>query len=230
MKRRPVREPHPNEEWNEEQWERFLQRADARAAKFQELLETLVDHPEGDRIIAQEMGWNIKSLSCAEEGACLQCDRRADCEAYEMMLLADDSQRAEENPDVDDLTACFDELENVPAYTLSRSFAEEVCAFLRSRAAARIDDEDVRSALLCSMTTPAQIAGGHGIGYDGDAINGNIANCKRARRNLATCSEALHQLDLRGLIDGADIARLRARAKEVDRAIGLWIDSLRRRA
>lgn len=227
--RKPVREPHPRDEWDEQQWERFLQRADARAAKFQELLETLVDHPEGDRIIAEEMGWNLKSLSCAEEGACLQCDRRADCEAYEMMLLAGDSARAEEDPDVDSLTDCFDELENVPAYTLSRGFAEELCAFLRSRAAARIHDEDVRAALLCAMTAPAQIAGGHGIGYDGDAINGNIANCKRARRNLAACSEALQQLDLRGLADAADIARLRARAQEVDRAIGQWIDSLRER-
>lgn len=229
MKRHPVREPHAHGEWDEHQWERFLQRADARAAKFQELLETLLDHPDRDRIISREMGWERESLACAEEGECPSCERRMDCEAYEMMMLTDHGPSLEDDPDAKDLADCFDELQDVPAYTLSQSFAEEVCAFLRSHAAARIDDEDVRAALLCAMTTPAQIAGGHGIGYDGDAINGNIANCKRALRNLTACADALRELDLRGLAAAKEVARLRARADEVALAIHQWIETLRRK-
>jgi hypothetical protein len=47
----------PEREWDEYEWERFLQNQDLRTERYLELLERYVDHPERDVIIAKEMGW-----------------------------------------------------------------------------------------------------------------------------------------------------------------------------
>ncbi len=45
------------EVWDEYQWERFLQQQDRNTEKYFGLLEKYLDHPDRDRIIAREMGW-----------------------------------------------------------------------------------------------------------------------------------------------------------------------------
>ncbi len=45
------------EVWDEYQWERFLQQQDRNTEKYFGLLEKYLDHPERDKIIAREMGW-----------------------------------------------------------------------------------------------------------------------------------------------------------------------------
>src|SRR5437763_6565195 len=47
----------PDRVWNEYEWERFLQQQDHKTEKYMALLETYLDHPQRDQIIAQEMGW-----------------------------------------------------------------------------------------------------------------------------------------------------------------------------
>ncbi len=229
MRRDVVPEPSAREEWDEQQWERFMQRADARAAKYQELYETLAAHPDRERLIAREMGWDLDPESCAGGVRCPECERQSECEAYEMLLLNDRAPRPVEDPDGADLAACFAELRNIPAYSRTLDFAEDVHAFLRSAGVVRVDDEDVRAALRAAQMAPAQVAAGHGIGYEGDSLYGNIALCKRALRNLAACAEALGQLNLRGLADASGVACLRARADEAGRVIEQWIASLRER-
>src|SRR5438874_11330204 len=44
--------------WTEAQWEALMKRSDVRSAKFGELLETFMDHPDRDAIIDREMGWD----------------------------------------------------------------------------------------------------------------------------------------------------------------------------
>jgi hypothetical protein len=44
--------------WDEPQWEAFMKESDVRAARFGELFETLIDDPDRDEKIAEEMGWN----------------------------------------------------------------------------------------------------------------------------------------------------------------------------
>src|SRR3954470_6254935 len=50
-------EDNPERIWDEYDWERFLQQQDHKTEKYMELLETYLDHPQRDQIIAQEMGW-----------------------------------------------------------------------------------------------------------------------------------------------------------------------------
>ena len=47
----------PEEVWDEYVWERFLQEQDRNTEKYFRLLETYMDHPNRDEIIAEEMGW-----------------------------------------------------------------------------------------------------------------------------------------------------------------------------
>jgi len=53
----PGYDPAPDRAWDEYDWERFLQQQDHKTEKYMELLETYLDHPQRDQIIAQEMGW-----------------------------------------------------------------------------------------------------------------------------------------------------------------------------
>jgi hypothetical protein len=50
-------EGEPEREWDEYQWERFLQQQEDKAEKYMQLLEEYLDDPRRDEIIAREMGW-----------------------------------------------------------------------------------------------------------------------------------------------------------------------------
>src|SRR5467141_2538986 len=50
-------EGEPEGVWDEYEWERFLQQQDGKTEKYMQLLETYLDDPERDEIIAREMGW-----------------------------------------------------------------------------------------------------------------------------------------------------------------------------
>ena len=43
--------------WDEYDWERFLQQQDQKTEQYMQLLETHLDDPQRDEIIAREMGW-----------------------------------------------------------------------------------------------------------------------------------------------------------------------------
>src|SRR3954454_3373810 len=47
----------PERMWDEYDWERFLQQQDGKTEKYMQLLETYLDDPRRDEIIAHEMGW-----------------------------------------------------------------------------------------------------------------------------------------------------------------------------
>ena len=50
-------EGEPERIWDEYEWERFLQQQDGKTERYMQLLETYLDDPERDEIIAREMGW-----------------------------------------------------------------------------------------------------------------------------------------------------------------------------
>ena len=227
----PVYDSPDYHDWGENDWERFLQRADVRVAKYQELFETLIDHPECDRLIAREMGWEhkYKKWGCDHQHDCSFCEQRFDCESYEMLQLVVEPENIEDDSDADDLIACFDEVRVIPAYCVANEFAARLEGALREHAPAWIGDEDVRSTLFAAQMVPAQIAGGHGIGYERDSLCGNIANCKRALRNLAGCREHLGDLAERNLLPAAEVEELKRESEEVCAALDRWIESLRAR-
>lgn len=228
--REPKFETPEREDWTEEEWEAFLRQADARTAKYQELFETLIDHPSRDAIIAHEMGWEEFFEECRSKvDNCDRCADRFDCEAYEMLRLMEGPDNVDDDPESAELLDCFEQVKEIPAYLASCSFAVDLEEAFRRHFDDDDADEAIHGALLAAAMAPAQIAGGHGIGYDRHALCGNIANCKRALGNAEACLKHLEDLERRGLLPARCAARLRAENLAVQRAVRRWIEELRSR-
>src|SRR2546425_143272 len=72
---------HPDEEWNEHDYEKFLKECDARTDKYIELLDKYGDSDEAEARIAEEMGWLGEDPTEAGEGRMSIRDVHAICEA-----------------------------------------------------------------------------------------------------------------------------------------------------
>ena len=216
------------EDWDEDDWERFFRQADVRTAKYQELFETLLDHPKRDQIIASEMGWGrfLEECPLAGEG-CETCAERDDCETYALSRLLEGADGDDEGDEFED---DFEEVRQIPAFQMGHAFSLRLHEFLeRGLDGEGEEDEDVVGAMSAASMVPAQIAGGHGIGYDRDSLCGNIANCKRALKNAAACRVLLGDLGRRGLIPEASADALEGEAEQLCTAVASWIEELRSR-
>ena len=217
------------EDWDENDWERFFQRSDTRAAKFQELFETLLHHPNRDKIIAREMRWDRSPKDCGKGRNCSDCDEHFDCEAYEMSQLLSEPVDVENDPDVDEMLASFEAVREIPAYEQAQAFAERLEKAFREHVADWQNNEQAAAAYISAHMVAAKIAGGHGIGYERDSLCGNIANCKRALRNVQSCIEQIGDLQDQGILPAGQVERLRAEAEDVEDGLSRWIESLRAR-
>ena len=228
--REPMFEASDAETWDEDDWELFLRQADVRTAKYQELFETLADHPARDTIIAHEMGWDSFFEECRSRVEnCDACPDRFECEAYEMLRLMEGPDNIEDDPEAEELLDCFERVKEISAYQRAYEFAVDLEQRFRHCFADDFDDEAVHAALLSASMAPAQIAGGHGIGYERDSLCGNIANCKRALKNVETCLASLRELERRRLLPSTESLALRRRSEDVRREVTRWIEELRSR-
>jgi len=215
------------EDWDEDDWERFLQQADVRTAKYQELFETLDGHPRRDELIAREMGWDQFFEQCRFEGGdCDNCPHRFDCERHELIrLVSGDDEDGDE-----DLAEEFEEIWKIPAFREGHDFSLRLQQYFESNGNGDLrHDEDVLRALSAASMVPAQIAGGHGIGYDKDSLCGNIANCKRALKNLGICFSLLTDLHTRQIIPFERLCDLKSDAESLRAEVQHWIEDLRSR-
>jgi hypothetical protein len=211
MSSEPLHEPP----WGEDQWERFMKESDVRSARYGELLETLMDHPERDEIIAREMGW----------------DR--DLEVDE-----DDNWRAELNEpptdeELEELEREEGEVEDIPAYARSFAWASRVFDSLRPEFESQSDDlsefdELLIEALDCRVVA-VKIAGGHGMGYDEDSLCGNIVCCKRSLEAADNSLRALQELAEQRPELSERITPLLAEGREVRQIVVDRIEELRSR-
>ena len=174
--------------WGEQAWERYLIRAETRNVKFDELYETFRNHPQRNRLIAQEMGWTENMRVCGgAEGLCSTCKRRTGCEVYAMLHVIAEPETAQSDPQVAALCAGFDELEHIPAFVAARALAEALETIARREA--------YREPACMAEQAMLHIAEGHGIGYRRDAVAGNVVSCRHAQRNLQDCITRLDALN-----------------------------------
>ncbi len=162
--------------WDEARWRRFLMESDIRAARYAELFETLLNDPKRDAKIANEMGWSTPRESQVDIAA----------EWGEEFSDSDDEDSSEGDfdpefldeidPNDPDLLAEAEAdrkaLHAIPAYRTGNRLARHVILALRPFE--NINDERIASGVEHAMIPGAKIAGGHGIGYEDDAICGNI--------------------------------------------------------
>ena len=212
---------YDGDDWNEEDWERFLQKADVRTAKYLELFETLYTHPDCDKLIAKEMGWNHKYEDCNYKNeSCDNCGKRDDCHIYEVNQIFDNAVEYDETTEND--------VRNIIAYKKSYKLYITLSKYFKNRKGVNAD-EDVLEAISASSVIPAKIAGGHGMGYEKDTLCGNIANCKRSLKNARKCIYMLEIVRAKATCPDSDINVLISDAINVEREVLKRIEYLRSR-
>jgi hypothetical protein len=211
-------------DWDEEDWERFLQKADVRTAKYLELFETLHNHPDCDNLIAKEMGWSHKYEDCDyNNGSCDNCGKRNECRIYEINQIFDNSTEYDETIESD-----VEDVKNIIAYKKSYELYIKLSKYFRNREGVDAD-EDFLEAISASSKISAKIAGGHGMGYERDSLCGNIANCKRSLKNARICVYSLEIVRAKSTLPDSDINILISEAIKVEREVLKWIEYLRSR-
>jgi hypothetical protein len=226
-----------NRPWTEEQWEKMMRESDLRAARFGELLETLMDHPNRDVVVAREMGW--EELADALE----QNPHTEDEKIGPDMPMADElDEDAAVGNDVDDLDIeAAHEAENrreglhlIPAFVVCERAAHAVMDALKpfdtTKARRNMDEptqEFLGEAFIGIQISCAKISGGHAMGYEDDVLCGNIVNNKRALEGARQSVRAFEALKAKKALPDEMVDKLMPMLKEAEAAIEARIEELR---
>jgi hypothetical protein len=235
--------------WSEEQWEAFMKDGDLRAARFGEILETVIDDPDRDRIVARQMGWtHIEEMLDEKE--------RLEAEGVEFEDSAEGDDEGpidtDDDSDADESDAGHaakdpfaDEEEEderaIPAYKLANRVGmrvhEALQPYMKARAPQDPDeewdrdeiDERMGEAYIGCMIAAAKVIGGHAMGYEDEVLCGNIANCKRGLAGAEQCEKALLWLRESGALPGELVDELLPDVRAVQQAVRDRIEELRQR-
>jgi hypothetical protein len=190
----------PERMWDEYDWERFLQQQDRKTEKYMQLLETYLDDPQRDEIIAREMGWT--------------------------QLLNEEDWSAEVDALLDEDAAEEEDLEMNEAATLTETFEEHSLYRAAFALTIWIDQLFDQNALLQNEPAAVKLATHSALasaklaaalsGDDADEIGMTIAYLKRALKAITISMDAAAQLQkLSELITPAQHAVLQQRLFQV---------------
>lgn len=213
------------EVWDEFKWEEFMKESDKRTDKYIELSEKYRDHPDAEKLIAKEMGWDwlVEALEAEERGEIPQLNPEEETDV-------DDDEEGEEWKRATQYDS-FDlnDIDQLPIYQKAFRYGCDAIRLAESLPA-RPDAKELLSSFVEGATIPAaKIRGGFTMGFDLDCLGGNIANCKRglaaANRSLA----ALQRLRDEGIVEADVFQEFYRRGKEIRDELALYIVELRER-
>lgn len=167
----------PERMWDEYDWERFLQQQDGKTEKYMQLLETYLDDPRRDEIIAREMGWT-------------QLLDEKDWSAEVDALL--DETAGEEEPEVDNAAASGETFQEHDLYRAAFDLTLWIDQLFDQNATLQNEPAAVKlatHAALASAKLAAALSGDHL-----DEIGMTIAYLKRALKAITTSMTAAAQL------------------------------------
>ena len=243
--------------WDEERWEAFMRESDLRAARFGEILETVRDEPDRDRIVAKEMGWTWIEEALDEQEAARAAGEAGGGEEEEWDkgedADVDDEADAEATADggpesetdaapvprrrrsIRDPLDDEDGTGEIVAYRLAFDVGMKVDEALQPymKAEAGTGDEEYErrlgEAYIGVHIAAAKIAGGHAMGYEDDVLCGNIANCKRGLVGAESAEQALLELKAAGSLPADVVDVLLPDVRAVIEAVKARIEELRKR-
>ena len=190
----------PERMWDEYDWERFLQQQDGKTEKYMQLLETYLDDPRRDEIIAREMGWT-------------QLLDEKDWSA-EVDALLDETATEEEESDADNTAASGETFQEHDLYRAAFDLTLWIDQLFDQNATLQNEPAAVKlatHAALASAKLAAALSGDHL-----DEIGMTIAYLKRALKAIATSMNAAVQLrKAAGLITRSEYLVLKQRLFEV---------------
>jgi len=204
--------------WDEHRWEEFFRESDKRTDKYSQLLDKYMDHPDRDRLIAEEMGWNhILDEDDYENKEWMNevfLDELEDGEKWKQLTGFEPTD--------------FDSFENLPLYKKAFEFTIDAMNMIDEHLA-DVDDESVNHFCLAVTIPSAKIAGGFGLGFEMEGLGGNIANCKRGLSAANQMLNALYEMGNKELLDRNIYLEYHNRAKEVRDELAVYIVELRER-
>jgi len=190
----------PERMWDEYDWERFLQQQDGKTEKYMQLLETYLDDPRRDEIIAREMGWT-------------QLLDEKDWSA-EVDALLDETATEEEESDVDNTATSGETFQEHNLYRAAFDLTLWIDQLFDQNATLQNEPAAVKlatHAALASAKLAAALSGDHL-----DEIGMTIAYLKRALKAITTSMNAAVQLrKVAGLISRSEYLVLQQRLFEV---------------
>src|SRR5262249_8654194 len=190
----------PERLWDEYEWERFLQQQDGKTEKYMQLLETYLDDPRRDEIIAREMG-------------CTQLLDEKDGSA-EVDAFLDETATEEDESDVDNAAACGETFQQHDLYRAAFDLTLWIDQLFDQNATLQNEPAAVKlatHAALASAKLAAALSGDHL-----DEIGMTIAYLKRALKAITTSMNAAAELQKAdGLISRSEDLVLRQRLFEV---------------
>jgi hypothetical protein len=190
----------PERMWDEYDWERFLQQQDGKTEKYMQLLETYLDDPRRDEIIAREMGWT-------------QLLDEKDWSA-EVDALLDETATEEEESDVDNTVPSGETFQEHHLYRAAFDLTLWIDQLFDQNPTLQNEPAAVKlatHAALASAKLAAALSGDHL-----DEIGMTIAYLKRALKAITISMNAAAQLrKADGLISRSEYLVLQQRLFEV---------------
>jgi hypothetical protein len=241
-KRKPL--PDPGRPWNEDEWEAFMKESDLRSARFGEILETVMDHPDRDALIDRHMGWDEPDEP--DDAHDSEREPGFDPKAIMDQAAADfEAEKAERErlgqPPNDPLgqEEGLDDERRIPAYKLANEVGLRVHHALQPYMKARVPedvenwdrdeiDERLGEAYIGCMIAAAKIIGGDAMGYEDEVLCGNIANCKRGLAGADQAEAALVWLREKNALPAELVDQLLPDVRAVQQAVRERIEELRK--
>jgi hypothetical protein len=166
----------PERVWDEYQWERFLQQQDGKTEKYMQLLETYLDDPDRDEIIAREMGWT-QLLDANDWSA-------------EVDALLDGTD--EDETPMENVTAATEAFEDNDLYRAAFALTIWIDRLFDQNAFLQNDPAAVKLATHAALASAKLAAALSGDNLD--EIGMTIAYLKRALKAITISMEAAAQL------------------------------------
>jgi hypothetical protein len=201
-------DPEADKPMDEFRWEKFLKQSDARNEHYRQVLEKYEGHPEQERLVAREMGWDWldDALDATERGGVFPSDAADPSE---------DAPPLEPDPATEGVDWVRDK-HGHPQHPLTiRASDVAISMFHKCKALGLLGedgDADLRAMISEAQTTGAKLAGAlNSLCYRGeDADPGFIvAYLKRALTYLHAALAAVSRAEPRNLIPIEDLAAYR---------------------
>ena len=220
---------HPDEEWNEHDYEKFLKESDARTDKYMELLDQYGDSAEAEARIAKEMGWlDEDQTDDGQERMSIE-EINAICEA------AANEPPPEPDPHREGIDWVRTEDGDLRHPLQHRCF-ESAMKFWHQADELGLDksaDKDLGQFIFEFQTTGAKLAGAlngiaRGAGFTDAAFT--VAYLKRALDHLHKSQAGLEAVAPKKLLPETMVAEARKEMFEIREGILHLMDELRGRA
>lgn len=206
--------------WTEAQWEESIALSAIRSAKYGELMETLINDPDRDEIIAQEMGWTEDDDEDPEE-------TRRFIETVNKATQDEEGMREVEEEIRQRKEALAAREDYQRAFAFGRQM-HDVLTPLMDDMDPRAEDDFI-TAYRDSMVVAAKLSGANAMGEDESVLCGNIVYCSKALTAAQSSVAALRRLRESYAVEDDVVDPLITEGLEVARLVEAHIEQLRKR-